>query len=54
MTFRTIESDIASVGATTGTDVATLNVARRARSARRARLLGSRFRGSRAWTYSNI
>lgn len=52
MTFRTIEADLVSVGATTETDLTT-DVARRARSARRAAILGRRFRGTRAWHYSN-
>jgi len=53
MTFRTIEKDMASVGATTGSDHTTTGVARRARSARRAAVRGSRF-SSRVWIYSNI
>ena len=53
MTFRTIETDMASVGAATETDTATLGVTRRTRSARRAAILGRRFRGARAWHYSN-
>lgn len=52
MTFRTIDTDLGSVGATTDTELTT-GVARRARSARRAAILGRRFRGSRAWHYSN-
>ena len=53
MTFRTIETDMASVGAATETDITTSGVARRARSARRASIRGSRF-SSRVWVYSNI
>lgn len=53
MTFRTIETDMASVGATTGTEITT-GAGRRSRSARRATILGSRFRNSRVWVYSNI
>ncbi len=53
MTFRTIETDMASVGATTGSDIPTTGVARRARSARRAAIRGSRI-SSRVWVYSNI
>ncbi len=52
MTFRTIDADMASVGATTETELTT-GVARRARSARRAAILGRRFSGTRAWHYSN-
>lgn len=53
MTFRTIEKDMVSVGATTEADI-TSGVGRRSRSARRAAIRGSRFRGSRVWIYSNI
>jgi len=53
MTFRTIDTDMVSVGATTEIDTATLGVARRARSARRNAILGRRFRGTRVWHYSN-
>lgn len=52
MTFRTIDSDMASVGATTETDITT-GAARRARSARRAAIRGSRV-SSRVWVYSTI
>jgi hypothetical protein len=51
MTFRTIDTDMVSVGATLETDL-TLDVARRARSSRRAAILGSRFGGMRASHYS--
>ncbi len=53
MTFRTNENDTVSMGVTTESDITT-GVARRSRSARRATIMGSRFRGSRVWTYSNI
>ena len=53
MTFRTIETDMASVGATTDSSLATSRVARRARSARRAAIRGSHI-SSRVWVYSNI
>jgi len=53
MTFRTIETDMVSVGAAIETDITTTGVARRARSARRAAILGRRFSGTRAWHYSN-
>ncbi len=53
MTFRTIEKDMVSVGATTGSDITT-GAGRRSRSARRATILGSRFRSSRVWIYSNL
>ena len=53
MTFRTIETDMASVGATTESDTTT-GAGRRSRSARRATILGSRFRTSRVWGFSNI
>jgi len=53
MTFRTIDTDMVSVGATTDTDTAILGVARRARSARRNAILGRRLRGTRAWHYSS-
>lgn len=53
MTFRTIETDKASVGATTGTDHTTPGVARRARFARRAAIRGSRV-STRVWAYSTI
>lgn len=52
MTFRTIDTDMASVGATTETNITT-GVARRARSARRAAIRGSRV-SSRVWVYSSI
>jgi len=52
MTFRTIDADMASVGATIETEITT-GVARRARSARRTAILGRRFSGTRAWHYSN-
>ena len=52
MTFRTIDTDIASVGATTESDITT-GVARRARSARRAAIRGTRV-SSRVWVYSSI
>lgn len=52
MTFRTIDTDMASVGATTESDITT-GVARRARSARRAAIRGSRV-SSRVWVYSTI
>ena len=52
MTFRTIDTDMASVGATTETEITT-GVARRARSARRAAIRGSRI-SSRVWVYSSI
>ena len=52
MTFRTIDTDMASVGATTETEITT-GVARRARSARRAAIRGSRV-SSRVWVYSSI
>lgn len=52
MTFRTIDTDMVSVGATTGAEITT-GVARRARSARRAAIRGSRV-SSRVWVYSSI
>ena len=52
MTFRTIDTDMASVDATAESHI-TSGVARRARSARRAAILGRRFSGSRTWHYSN-
>ena len=52
MTFRTIDTDMASVGATTESELTT-GVARRARSARRAAIRGSRV-SSRVWVYSSI
>jgi hypothetical protein len=52
MTFRTIDTDMASVGATTESEITT-GVARRARSARRAAIRGSRV-SSRVWVYSTI
>ena len=52
MTFRTIDTDMISVGATTETDI-TRGVARRARSARRAAIRGSRV-SSRVWVYSSL
>jgi len=52
MTFRTIDTDMASVGATTESEITT-GVARRARSARRAAIRGSRV-SSRVWVYSSI
>ena len=52
MTFRTIDTDLGSVGATTETEMTT-GVARRARSARRAAIRGSRV-SSRVWVYSSI
>jgi len=53
MTFRTIETDMASVGAATETDITTSRGARRARSARRAAIRGSHV-SSRVWVYSKI
>ena len=53
MTFRTIDTDMVSVGAAIETDITTTGVARRARSARRAAIRGSRM-SSRVWIYSNI
>jgi hypothetical protein len=52
MTFRTIDTDMVSVGATTETEMTT-GVTRRSRSARRAAIRGSRF-SSRVWVYSSI
>ncbi len=52
MTFRTIDTDMNSVGATTESDITT-GVARRARSARRAAIRGTRV-SSRVWVYSSI
>ena len=52
MTFRTIDTDMASVGATVESNITT-GVARRARSARRAAIRGSRV-SSRVWVYSSI
>jgi len=53
MTFLTIDKDMVSVGATTDTDIVITGVARRARSARRAAIRGSRL-SSRVWVYSNL
>lgn len=53
MTFRTIDTDMVLVGATTETDI-TLSVSRRARSSRRSAILGSRFGGMRASHYSKF
>ena len=50
MTFRTIDTDMASLGATTEAEITT-GVARRARSARRAAIRNSRISG-RVWVYS--
>ena len=52
MTFCTIDTDIASLGATTGAENTT-GVARRARSARRAAIRNSRI-SSRVWVYSSL
>lgn len=52
MTFRTIDTDMISVGATAESEI-TAGVARRARSARRAAIRGSRV-SSRVWIYSTI
>ena len=52
MTFRTIDTDIASVGATTETD-SMAGVTRRSRFARRSAIRGSRI-SSRVWVYSSI
>jgi len=53
MTFRTIDTDMASVGAATETNITPTGFARRSRSARRAAILGSRV-SSRVWIYSKI
>jgi hypothetical protein len=53
MTFRTIDTDMASVGAATESDITRTSAARRARSARRAAIRGSRM-SSRVWIYSKI
>ena len=53
MTFRTIETDMASVGAAAESDIITTGVARRVRSARRAAIRGSHV-SSRVWVYSKI
>ena len=52
MTFRTIDTDMASVGATTETEMTT-GFTRRSRTARRAAIRSSRF-SSRVWVYSSI
>jgi len=52
MTFRTIDTDMASLGATTEAEITT-GVARRARSARRAAIRNSRV-SSRVWVYSSL
>ena len=53
MTFRTIETDMASVGAAAETDITSTGAARRARSARQAAIRGPRI-SSRVWVYSKI
>jgi len=53
MTFRTIDTDMVSVGATTDADIATSGVARRSRSARRAAIRSPRV-SSRVRIYSTI
>jgi len=53
MTFRTIDTDIASVGATTEVNTIPTGASRRARSARRAAIRGTRL-NSRVWVNSNI
>jgi len=53
MTFRTIDTDMASVGATTESDITMTGVARRTRSVRRAAIRNSRM-SSRVWVYSKI
>ena len=53
MTFRTIDTDMVSVGATTGSSITPAGVTRRSRSARRAAIRSSRY-GSRVWVYSPL
>ena len=52
MTFRTIDTDMASLGATNGAENTT-GVARRARAARRAAIRNSRI-SARVWVYSSL
>ncbi|WP_427453750.1 hypothetical protein [Litorimonas sp. WD9-15] len=52
MTFRTIDTDMETVGATTAPE--TGGITRRSRSARRSAILGSRTRPTRVWCYGTI
>lgn len=53
MTFRTIDTDMETVGATTVTSTPS-GITRRSRSARRSAVLGTRIRSTRVWCYGTI
>ena len=53
MTFRTIDTDMETLGATT-VSATDSGITRRSRSARRSAILGSRTRPTRVWCYGTI